>query len=774
MKNRSEVKQELLNRLGSTWNSVKDSLLGNELLSLGVEAVMYAEECNEAVKSAFDTETASKEMLIAMSHVYHVPISFVRPATVTIKISGGGYYAPYTLCLSKGNVTYYNIDYVNASEEVTLYQGNIMRLQSPSAIVIPTDTLYDKVGYVVGETIPQSIYVTYDYPLYVSRFDAMSINDNQFRLYTLSDGRLFVEYGKSVEEIKYLEPTSAVTNIDGALLNTNQTYSVLATTPYENDSIDVARDYFRKFYYEMNAVVSKSQIHDYVNTFSTVLDCNVVPSTNSQINIYIKPKDRNQVISTFGNIESALDEHGMFGIFHNVTLGTPFKIKLICNNIPIDKIAYVSTLLTDSFKYEDTSFNATLTPYALSSMLRTKTGITSDIRIFVDAESVTDGEHLRFKALRGTLKILQETNDGYVSIGYDNNGYLYIQDYESSSTTSLINLYGHFGDICVVGNDPSYPLEYFNLQLNTVTYCEGSPTLHGAYGTNVRTFGDYIYEGSDGNTYVYLRADATYQKVMLNEVFSLNEQAYLVDDWLCALYLNGTLCTYEDDGSKLTFKFYHENSPAFFTKQTTVPNTATVLGNVFFENSWYIFIHDGGVDKCVVYENIRTSMELITIQQIDFGVENVRFIGSNGDGDIVVVGTETSPTTGMTVLHGYGLSIQYGNVVTSEQYRVTIDNGSYTSTTSFTQFYRGSNFIEFKDGTLYAQRIYDTDDFIVEMSDFKSVFPQDSPVGRIDYDTSKIYLNRTDIIVSYEASEINETNESEYIVLDSDEPILFD
>lgn len=783
MRTREEIRTELLNRLDSTWNGLKDSVVGKELLSLGVETVMYAEECNDAIKTAFDVETASKEMLISMSHVYKIPISFVRPATVTVKIDGGGYYEPYALSLSKGSVTYYNIEYVNASNEVTLYQGTIMRDVNPSVIVIPNDTLYDKIGYKLQETIPQSVYVEKSNVAdQLSAYDPMSPNDDSYRLYTLSDGTLFLEYSKSVSVIYYLLPTSSVNNLEGATLNTGANYTVLSTTPYEGESLNCAREYFRKFFLEMNAVVSKSQIHDYVNTFPNVLDCNVIPFSTTSVNIYVKPNDRNQVISTFGEIESALDEHGMLGVFHNVSLGTAFPIKLICSNIPLDMQATIATLLEDSFRYELTTFNASLTPYAMSSMIYERTGLSTDVRIFVNRESLSNGDQLRFKLIRGTLSVLQEVDDDeFVTVGFESEGSIYIQEFDAEQIggASLHNCKGWYGDANLCSNNPTLPIEYFNVDLLTVAELPPTRTLtNHTDATKVMTFGDYIYEASDVNgdkrTFVYLRSDATLQNFMLEKFFPINDQGYITDTWECALYIDVLLCTFVDSGTYYDFKFYRDGESDFFTRTSSVPSTATIHGNIFFENSWYIFYNDG-TEKCLVYSNIRTSRENVTIQSADFDVEEIRFIGSNKEGDVVVVGANDSSVTGFTILYGYGLTIQYGKVTTSVLSKKVVPIFNIDDTTDFVPFNRGSNYIEYRDSAqINAHRVYDGADEVDWLDGFYLTQPSTEPVGRIDYNTYRITLNRSNIVVQYMASAINYVNENEYFVLDETEPIIFD
>lgn len=782
MRTREEIRAELLNRLDSTWNGLKDSVVGKELLSLGVETVMYAEECTDAIKTAFDVETASKEMLISMSHVYKIPISFVRPATVTVKIDGGGYYEPYSLSLSKGSVTYYNIEYVNASNEVTLYQGTVMRENDPSVVAIPNDTLYDKIGYKLQETIPRSVYVVKaNIADQLSAYDPMSPTEDSYRLYTLSDGTLFLEYAKSVSVIYYLLPTSSVNNLDGATLNTGATYTILSTTPYEGESLNCAREYFRKFFLEMNAVVSKSQIHDYVNTFPNVLDCNVVPFSITSVNIYVKPNDRNQVISTFGEIESALDEHGMLGVFHNVSLGTAFPIKLICSNIPLDMQATIATLLEDSFRYELTTFNASLTPYAMSSLIHERTGISTDVRIFVNRESVSNGDQLRFKIIRGTLSVLQQVGDDFVAVGFDSNGSIYMQEFdaENEGGGALINVNGWYGDAIYSTGNVSLPIQYFSTELNTLAELPPTTALGaGPIGATVMTFGDYIYEettvSGDTRTFVYFRSDATLQNFMLEKVFPINNAGFQTNGWECALYIDTLLCTIEGSETYYDFKFYRDGETSFYTRTTSVPSSATIHGNIFFENSWYIFYNDG-TEKCLVYSNIRTSRENVTIQGTNFGVNNIRFIGSNKEGDVVIVGANDSSITGLTIAYCYGLSIQYGNVVTNVLSTKVVPILGVNDTTTFDPFNRGSNYIELHiSDRVNSYRIYDNEDTVNYMSGFWMTQPSTEPVGRIDYTTSRIQLNRSNIVVQYMASAINYVNENEYFVLDETEPIIFD
>ena len=775
MRTRTEVREELLNRLGATWTAVKDSVVGKELLSLGVEAVMYAEEVNESIKTAFDTATANREMLIAMSHVYRLPISFIKPATVTIRVTSGGYFAPYTLCLTKGSVSYYNIDYVNANNEVTLYQGTYTEITSPTMKTIPTDTLVDRLGYIVDETIPQSVYVSSALTENVSRFNPLSYGDGTtyYTLYTLSDGKLFIEYDKSLHSIIYLQPTKGVVDLTNAVLNSNLDYTVLATSDYEADSLETARNYFNKFYYELNAISSKSQIRKYVNTFSNVLDCNPIANTSNSVTVYVKPTDQNQAIATFGEIESALDEHGIIGVQHKVQLGIPCPIQLVCSDIPLDRQSDVATLIEDSFKYELTKYDDLISTNTLTSRIREELGLSTDVRILVNNESVTNGDILKFRLIRGTLQILEELNGETVCVGFDVAGSIYILNTVSSGATFFMTDNGHYGDIiCANYQSVVAANAYFNKTLNTITTFPS--TRYNLGGNHVITDGDYVYElGDDNHLRIYNRIDVSYQNFLTGQVFSFTPDGYDFTGvtFKCALYHEGTLCAFIVSGTSYAFAFYDSSGANYYNRPTSISTTARYIGNVFFEESWFVFFNDG-VDKCIVYKNIGTSREDVTVQYVNFNIEKLIYVGSNGGGDVVAFGVKNSGD-GIRLSYSFGLAVSYNGITTSGARLQDVTSNANASSV-FTDVCRCSNYVEYKiQSDLETKRIYDnTDEVFIPSGEVTT--RQEASVGTVDYRTGRVLLNRSDILVTYEANGINDTEDDEYIVLDTVEPVLFD
>ena len=115
-------------RSGSSWSSLKDSLVGKELLWAGANIVSATELLSDSVNGVLDLSRYDLRQLLSYAYTNEVPVDLSRPASVKISFSGFSgsspqTFAPFSLCLRVGNSSFYNIGYCDTSGEVDLYQG---------------------------------------------------------------------------------------------------------------------------------------------------------------------------------------------------------------------------------------------------------------------------------------------------------------------------------------------------------------------------------------------------------------------------------------------------------------------------------------------------------------------------------------------------------------------------------------------------------------------------------------------------------------------------
>ena len=129
------------NLTSNLWNTIKDSLLGSELIAYAAEFLYLQEvQSDEIVSSVFPSENSSLLNILMNGNFNNTPFSYFRPASITVTIADSDgrirdtrgtdvtesfptYLEPFTLSLTKGNVVYTNISWVARDGKITLYQG---------------------------------------------------------------------------------------------------------------------------------------------------------------------------------------------------------------------------------------------------------------------------------------------------------------------------------------------------------------------------------------------------------------------------------------------------------------------------------------------------------------------------------------------------------------------------------------------------------------------------------------------------------------------------
>lgn len=122
---------------GTTWNALAESLVGKELLWWGANVIVNAEEISDAINGVQDLSRENMDKVLQFAYTNEVSCDTNKPATVKVRIYDNGsvptvpeVVGPFQVMLQIGSLTFFNLEYQNSSEELTLYQGTLCQAYS--------------------------------------------------------------------------------------------------------------------------------------------------------------------------------------------------------------------------------------------------------------------------------------------------------------------------------------------------------------------------------------------------------------------------------------------------------------------------------------------------------------------------------------------------------------------------------------------------------------------------------------------------------------------
>lgn len=441
------LKEKLENLPESQWSSLVNSLIGKELIAYGAEVINQAVLVKDSMLNSFNYQVADEQSLISIANVACVPLAFTKPSVIRLQVVSPTIqvYKPYDLKFVVGSNTYYNIEPFTSSETITLYQGTIktmtMGVSKLSDIEIDTEIpWYDlklsenenKIeGQLIGNAIPDSVYYFYKEDStnkLLSKYDAVSAGTDSrlFRVKTLSDLNnmvvvkdklLGIDSGiSSSRQIIWLQPTFATTSTTGSLeskmFGTLQ-YNEVSFTQGVAYSLEYARQQYAKFYSEMTAITSKSQIENYIKSSPYIEDVNLV-AVNNNVTAYIKPTDINDS-GLFGEIESKLDLYGSFLVKHSLLLGTPIKVSFtITGDFTTQEKESIQNYVRERYSWSNLGFKDIPELSEVVNYVWSKFNKTSKVYYRILNESVT-GRQLKFIPIQNSIRLISAGEE----VGYD-------------------------------------------------------------------------------------------------------------------------------------------------------------------------------------------------------------------------------------------------------------------------------------------------------------------------------------------------------------------
>lgn len=501
----------LYNNLTSNlWKSIKDSLLGSELISYAAEFLYQQEVLSDSIiSSVYPSDKSGLMNLILCGNFNNVAFSYFRPSSVTIKVDvqSPQLYEPFSLRLSKGNIAYTNIDWVSSDNAITLYQGvpqvvfinggiqNRSRFQQVTtefatsvyrtagdseyfSNVVKLDSLaYADSVYVYSTTKGDISWTTYQL------YDSINAGEDacNYKLQWGTDVNLQVQFGNGLwgktlqtnQEyyIYFLDATFNSVETDGLVLenaldnSTSRTRINYAVISFENYSVttDVAYRNLKNALSKNSVIATKEQIEDFVNAYPLVADCAVSlnPYQVNEVDVYVKPSDDDiDDKSYYTDITEALQTYGEITTRYQIFLASPLKLKIavtILDNVTEELDTVRSTIqgLVNSY-FDGISIGDSVNFSDLSNMIYQETGYRNLVRYYVSQETVTDNQLVGLPVLSTIERLSSSTWNGTIE-----NGILWKKT--DSTVTPVFDMLNPFGDftVCAIQDANETALQYY-------------------------------------------------------------------------------------------------------------------------------------------------------------------------------------------------------------------------------------------------------------------------------------------------------------------------
>lgn len=436
----------LYNNLTSNlWKSIKDSLLGSELISYAAEFLYQQEVLSDSIiSSVYPSDKSGLMNLMLCGNFNNVAFSYFRPSSVTIKVDvqSPQLYEPFSLRLSKGNISYTNIDWVSSDNAITLYQGvpqvafvnggiqNRSRFQQVTtefsasvyrtagdseyfSNVVKLDSLaYADSVYVYSTTKGDISWTTYQL------YDSINAGEDacNYKLQWGTDVNLQVQFGNGLwgktlqtnQEyyIYFLDATFNSVETDGLVLenaldnSTSRTRINYEVISFENYSVttDVAYRNLKNALSKNSVIATKEQIEDFVKAYPLVADCAAVKSQylSNTVEIYVRPSANasEDIDATyFSDITETLQTYGELVTAYLLYLATAEKLRVkvtvlddITYGEKADIEARIISIVTSYF--ENTSLGDSVDFSNLSNEIYGEIGYRNVVRFYVASEIV--------------------------------------------------------------------------------------------------------------------------------------------------------------------------------------------------------------------------------------------------------------------------------------------------------------------------------------------------------------------------------------------------
>lgn len=450
MRAKSDILQDLASKLNDDiWKKLQNSLLGRELLALGAEIISENENVKDTMLLQMNPDTADKYGLYMLSQMNEIPITNVKPSTVTVEMrSNVRTYAPYELSYSIGNVHFTNIEYTMQGKSVSLINGTYKcyaRGVEPSegAVEDGSETyFYDGTnsysGIKLGNAYPDSIVVYDENGLEIPRYSSdIALSDNvdmMYKVITGVDGNIYIRFLSS--DSIYSNPVSfkidwldhSAMEFDVEDYEVKDGNNVVADIKYysqgNTDDLDYMRNQIKKEMAKYNGLNTPASVESYVRGLPYVLDAKCEKSENG-INVYIKPSSETmdyQAYLDFSEIAAHISLNSI--LFPNIKVKTGSQIRFGVEVSGVSDVKLqnsIKSLLQERYAYENMDFNTIINTSNILSEIYAKYGVVPTVNMTIK-EPFVNNKPLSFKPIQNTLKLY---NNSDAVVAWEENEMLY-------------------------------------------------------------------------------------------------------------------------------------------------------------------------------------------------------------------------------------------------------------------------------------------------------------------------------------------------------------
>lgn len=481
--------ESIASQSGSSWSALKDSMVGKELLYAGANIISATEFVSESVNGVLDVSRYGIDQLVAYAYTQDVPLDLGRPSSIKVRFKGSyastrKVFAPFSLKVEIGTLSFYNIDYCSSDGEVSLYCGSVCRMQSSatslslpfgvsatvtspwrlflelkkgtyqsSYVKLGQDVLSDSVWVFaqpkVG-TSPVFPYTTYN----------AAITDPDAKLYkvrTLWDYSTCVLFGDGNwaqpvlpaqynYEIVWLRGgygrftvmrgvTMSYTDLSGRVstLTQENDFEVLSTQDGELQSLSYARNYVVSQIFKDRGLVTEVQLRNFLLSFPSIQSV-YLDTEGGLVDIHVKPMV--QTDTAFQFIEDYLYQYGVSGLAYSCKAATPirFTVRLRATDMSGQQaLLRAMSTVEDLYSFDSVTMDTRVSSALIQQEL-TLQGISGVIATLYGMQDV-DGRNdiITLQALPASGSVRQFSSDGLL-VGFDSEGRY--KTYTSISTVS--------------------------------------------------------------------------------------------------------------------------------------------------------------------------------------------------------------------------------------------------------------------------------------------------------------------------------------------------
>lgn len=481
----NELVDSISSQSGSSWSALRDSMVGRELLYAGAHIISATEDVTSSITGVLDIGRYGLDQLISYAYGQDVPLDVSRPGSIKVRLTGSildkvRVCAPFSLRINIGVLSFYNIDYSDTSQAITLYCGKPQRVLSGGVdLALPFRVFgsplsswrlfmelsggsyrssYIKLG---SDAVSSSVWVfarekgSASAPVFpYTAYNAMlSSPDAQlYKVRCLWDRTTAVVFGDGNWARKILPAqfdysivwlkgeynnfsvtrgvTMSYTDLAGVATTLSQVdagsssvgFVVESTLPGAVASLSYARNYLISEIFKTRGLVTAVQLENFVLSFPSVQSA-YLSLQKDAVTVYVKPRLEGDI--AFGFIEDYLYQYGVSGMRYVCELGVPLDFVIRLRSVGsqvLNEMSRAVSLLLDRYSYDSVTMSTRVSSSLVQQELSLQgiRGVVATLYGRLSLSASTNGSYeLPASAAVGSIR--QYSSDDML-LGFDSEG----------------------------------------------------------------------------------------------------------------------------------------------------------------------------------------------------------------------------------------------------------------------------------------------------------------------------------------------------------------